>query len=125
MAALMIRSSLFNNIRIIEYWTDYFDDPHGGRLGLLTSMYSIGSIASLPFVPFLCDHWGRKTAIVTGCIVMIIAGAVQAAAQSFGMYEGARFFMGYSTSTHSHRHTANHLQLRKFYGAAFKSAAAD
>jgi MFS family permease len=86
--------SLFNNIRIIEYWTDYFDDPHGSKLGLLTSMYSIGSIASLPFAPYISDHWGRKTAIFVGCIIMIIAGAIQAASQNFGMFEGARFLMG-------------------------------
>jgi MFS family permease len=86
---------LFNNIRIIEYWTDYFDDPHGGDLGLLTAMYSIGSIASLPIVPYMSDHWGRKTPIVIGCVIMIIAAAVQASAQSMSAFEGARFFMGF------------------------------
>lgn len=40
--------SMLNNIRILKTWTNYFNDPQGGSLGLLTALYSIGSIASLP-----------------------------------------------------------------------------
>jgi len=77
-------------------------DPNAGnggsRLGLLSAMYSIGSIASLPFVPILSDRFGRKTPIITGCIIMIIAAAIQASAHGLGQFEGARFFMGFGNS---------------------------
>lgn len=30
-------------------WQEYFDHPEGGTLGILNSIYQIGSIASFPF----------------------------------------------------------------------------
>lgn len=42
--------SMLNNLRILKTWTNYFHDPKGSNLGLLTAIYSIGSIASLPIV---------------------------------------------------------------------------
>jgi hypothetical protein len=42
--------SMLNNIRILPQWNDYFNNPQGSNLGLLTALYSIGSIASLPIV---------------------------------------------------------------------------
>ena len=39
---------MLNNLRILKQWTDYFHNPEGSELGLLTALYSIGSIASLP-----------------------------------------------------------------------------
>jgi sugar porter (SP) family MFS transporter len=89
---------MLNNIRILPQWTDYFNDPQGSRLGLLTALYSIGSIASLPVVPFISDRFGRKMAIIIGCIIMIVAGSVQASAQSLSAFEGGRFFMGFGNS---------------------------
>lgn len=61
-------------------------------------MYSIGSVASLPLAPFLSDHYGRKVAIIIGCVIMIAAAAVQASAHSQPQFEGARFFMGFGSS---------------------------
>ena len=90
--------SMLNNIQSIPIWVDYFNNPSGDTLGRLSAMYSIGSIASLPIVPFLSDRFGRRAGIIIGCIVMIIAASVQAAAQSLPMFEGARFFMGFGNS---------------------------
>ena len=89
---------MLNNIRILPQWTNYFNDPQGSRVGLLTAMYSIGSIASLPIVPFITDRFGRRASIIIGCIIMVCAGAVQGAAQDLSMFEGARFFMGFGNS---------------------------
>lgn len=52
-------------------------EPTEADLGLLSAMYSIGSIASLPVVPILSDRFGRKIPIIVGCIIMVIAAAVQ------------------------------------------------
>ena len=89
---------MLNNIRILPQWSDYFHDPAGSRLGLLTALYSIGSIASLPIVPFITDTFGRKTSIIAGCVIMIIAGAIQASAHNLSAFEGGRFFMGFGNS---------------------------
>lgn len=74
------------------------EGPQGDRLGRLTAMYSIGSIASLPIVPFLSDRFGRKLPIAIGCVIMIIAAAVQTSANGQPQYEGGRFFMGFGNS---------------------------
>lgn len=42
--------SMLNNLRILDTWTKSFHDCQGSQLGLLTALYGIGSIASLPFV---------------------------------------------------------------------------
>ena len=39
---------MLNNLRFLEAFTEFFDDPQGSTLGLLVALYSIGSIASLP-----------------------------------------------------------------------------
>lgn len=39
---------MLNNMRFLETFTGYFDDPEGSTLGLLVALYSIGCIASLP-----------------------------------------------------------------------------
>ena len=48
--------------------------------------------------PFLCDRFGRKLAIIIGCIIMIIAAVVQVCAQNLAMFKGARFLMGFGNS---------------------------
>jgi len=97
-ARLTVTSSLMNTSQLLVSWTDIMNDPQGDTLGLLTAMYSIGSIASLPIVPFLSDRFGRKTPITAGCFIMIIAAAVQASAMGLKQYEAARFFMGFGNS---------------------------
>ncbi|KAL9616004.1 MAG: hypothetical protein Q9160_009075 [Pyrenula sp. 1 TL-2023] len=90
--------SMLNNLRILDQWEAFFKNPGGSKLGLLTAMYSIGSIASLPVVPFIADHFGRRMAILIGCVLMIIGGCIQGASQNFGMFEGGRFLMGFGNS---------------------------
>jgi len=90
--------SMLNNIRIQNQWDNYFGSPEGSNLGLLTALYSIGSIASLPIVPFLADGYGRKTCIMIGCVIMVIAAAIQGASQNLAMFKGGRFLMGFGNS---------------------------
>jgi sugar porter (SP) family MFS transporter len=89
---------MLNNMRILPQWQTYFGDPQESTLGLLTALYSIGSIASLPIAPFLADRFGRKTAIFVGCILMCIGAAIQTASQSLGMFMGGRTLMGFGNS---------------------------
>ena len=66
-----------------------FHNPNSTILGLISSLYSLGSIASLPFVPFVSDRFGRRIAILFGSVVMIIGAVLQMAAQDC---ESARLF---------------------------------
>lgn len=90
--------SMLNNLRILDTWTSYFGDPKGHTLGLLTALYSIGSIASLPVTPYIADHYGRKAAIAIGCVIMVVGAAVQAGAKNLDMFMAGRFFMGFGNS---------------------------
>ncbi len=89
---------MFNSLQIMPSWQKTFDSPTGSSLGRLTAMYSIGSVASLPVAPFISDRFGRKAAIICGCVIMIAAAAVQAASHAQPQFEGARFFMGFGSS---------------------------
>jgi len=90
--------SLMNTSQLLDSWQVTMGHPSKDTLGRLSAMYSIGSIVSLPIVPFISDKFGRKTPITAGCIIMIIAAAVQTASMSRPQYEGARFFMGFGNS---------------------------
>ena len=59
-----------------------FDHPRSTILGLLSALYSLGSMCSLPFVPMVTDTLGRRMAIAFGSVVMIIGAALQTAAQN-------------------------------------------
>jgi sugar porter (SP) family MFS transporter len=89
---------MLNNLRILERWTTYFNDPKESTLGLLTALYSIGSIASLPVAPFIADRFGRKPAIAIGCLIMIVGASIQAAAKNLDYFMGGRFLMGFGNS---------------------------
>ena len=73
-------------------------NPSGETLGRLSAMYSIGSIVSLPVVPYISDHFGRRMPIIIGCSIMVAAASIQTAAINLPMFEGARFFMGFGNS---------------------------
>ncbi|KAF1921369.1 general substrate transporter [Ampelomyces quisqualis] len=90
--------SMLNNLRILKHWKDYFGNPQESTLGLLTALYSIGSIASLPVTPYIADHYGRKAAIVLGCIIMVVGAAIQGAAKNLDYFMGGRFLMGFGNS---------------------------
>ncbi|KAF4494063.1 hexose transporter [Fusarium agapanthi] len=90
--------SMLNTSQAMDDWQDYFDHPKGSKLGILNSIYQIGSIASFPFAPFMADHFGRKIPIATGCLIMILGAFISAFTDGFGMYLGGRFLVGFGNS---------------------------
>jgi hypothetical protein len=40
---------MLNTSQAMDDWQDYFGKPKGSKLGILNSIYQIGSIASFPF----------------------------------------------------------------------------
>lgn len=90
--------SMLNNLRILHPFKNYFGDPKGSTLGLLTALYSIGAIASLPVTPYIADHFGRKAAIALGCVVMIVGASIQGTAKTLTSFMAGRFMMGFGNS---------------------------
>ncbi|KFY31023.1 hypothetical protein V493_01477 [Pseudogymnoascus sp. VKM F-4281 (FW-2241)] len=90
--------SMLNSSQVMDKWQDYFGHPEGSKLGILNSIYQIGSIASFPVAPFLADHFGRKIPIALGCIIMIVGALLSAFTNGYGMYLGGRFLVGFGNS---------------------------
>ena len=68
---------MLNAMQFFPSWVSYMNTPTDVTLGRLSAMYSIGSIVSLPVVPFLSDNFGRKVPIITGCTIMVLAASIQ------------------------------------------------
>lgn len=102
--------SMMNGLQSLTQWSEYFNKPHGGKLGLLNAiqvrtkvciafeyclivppLQNIGSLAAYPFAPYASDGIGRRHTILLGAIIMIGATAIQTASQSVGMFIGARY----------------------------------
>ncbi|EIN08295.1 general substrate transporter [Punctularia strigosozonata HHB-11173 SS5] len=87
--------SMMNGLQTLDQWTSYFNNPEGGTLGVFNAIQNIGSLAAYPFAPFVSDGIGRRRTIFLGAAIMCAATAIQTAAQSIGMFIGARFLIGF------------------------------
>ncbi|KAH8809249.1 general substrate transporter [Xylogone sp. PMI_703] len=95
--------SLLNLLQQYDYWENYFDhigtdSSKSNLLGLLTNMFTIGSIISMFIVPTLTDRWGRKPCIFGGCCFMIVGGFINTFSTSYGMFCAGRFILGFGNS---------------------------
>ena len=91
---------LVNTSQQFRLWKEYFGEwgEDAVKLGLLANMFTIGSILSFFITPFVADTFGRKTAIVAGCILMISGGCLTAFTSGPYMYMGGRFILGFGNS---------------------------
>lgn len=88
-------ASMMNGLQAVSTWIAFFHNPRSAILGLLSAMYSLGAICSLPFVPILADRYGRKLSIAFGSVIMVIGAVLQGASQNFAMFVIARFILGF------------------------------
>lgn len=88
-------SSLAGTAQLLDTWQKAMHNPVGGILGLLTASYSIGSIASLPFAPYVSNKFGRRYVVFMGAIVTLIGVVLQTASQNIGMYVAGRIVIGF------------------------------
>ncbi|TFY58091.1 hypothetical protein EVG20_g8291 [Dentipellis fragilis] len=87
--------SMMNGLQSLPQWVLYFHNPSGGMLGLLNAIQNIGCLCAYPFSPYVTDGLGRRTAILIGATIMLIATAIQTASNSVNMFIGARFLIGF------------------------------
>lgn len=86
--------SMMNGLQSLEYWQDYFGDPRGVKLSMFGAAMSLGGLIGLPFVPYMCDHMGRKPTIIVGSLIIILGVGLQAGALNFAMFFAARIVLG-------------------------------
>ncbi|KAF9236182.1 hypothetical protein BU15DRAFT_77159 [Melanogaster broomeanus] len=87
-------SSMLNGLQAVNSWLDFYNHPRSALLGLMSSMYSLGGIAAVPFVASVTDNLGRRYSILFGSTLMIFGGILQGAAQNFSTFLIARFILG-------------------------------
>ncbi|PPQ70009.1 hypothetical protein CVT25_006090 [Psilocybe cyanescens] len=87
--------SMINGLQSVTEWEKFFNFPTGGKLGLFNAIQNIGSLCAYPFAPYIADGLGRRSTIWMGAGIMVVATVVQTASQSFGMFIGARFLIGF------------------------------
>ncbi|KZS87251.1 general substrate transporter [Sistotremastrum niveocremeum HHB9708] len=87
--------SMMNGLQSLPQWVNYFNNPTGGKLGLLNAIQNIGSLGAYPFAPYCSDYFGRRATIFFGACVMLAGAIIQTASQTVGMFIGARFLLGF------------------------------
>lgn len=89
---LMIASSttgydgmLVNTSQQFQRWQEFFghDISDNNKLGILINMFNIGSIVSFFITPYIADQFGRKVAIIVGCVFMITGGCLTGLCNGF------------------------------------------
>ncbi|KAK7203445.1 general substrate transporter [Myxozyma melibiosi] len=86
--------SMINGLQAQSQWQDFFNHPTGYTLGHISCGPTYGMFVGVVPAGYIADKWGRKAGITTGATTMIIASAIQAAAQNYGMFLAARIIIG-------------------------------
>ncbi|KAH7097624.1 general substrate transporter [Auriculariales sp. MPI-PUGE-AT-0066] len=68
--------------------------PNSTQEGFIVSMLLLGAFSSNIYVGTLADTVGRRKAIIAGCIIFLIGGTIQTAAQGLSWMWGGRFLAG-------------------------------
>ncbi|PSR78363.1 general substrate transporter [Coniella lustricola] len=92
--------SLINISQQMQQWQDFFGDEiaDNNKLGVLVNIFNIGSIVSFFITPHVADTFGRKAAIVFGCVFMVGGGCLTAFCNGYAMYIAGRFALGFGNS---------------------------
>ncbi|KAI0631163.1 general substrate transporter [Trametes polyzona] len=69
-------------------------NPDATAQGLIVGCLLLGAFASNIYVGSIADHFGRRIAILSGCLVFLLGGSIQAAAQNIHYMYGGRFLAG-------------------------------
>jgi len=94
--------SLINNLLANQNFLTYYHGENAGIwAGIVTSMYQIGGVVSLPFIGPAADTFGRRFGMWVGCLCIIIGTIIQGVAtQSEGVrqFMGGRFLLGFGVN---------------------------
>ncbi|KAF6809051.1 lactose permease [Colletotrichum plurivorum] len=90
--------SMMNSLQTVSYFDDFFDNPRGAVLGLMSAIMSLGSICSTPIAPWVADRFGRRWGITVGSCIMIAGAILQCESTAFAMFVVSRFLLGFGLS---------------------------
>ncbi|KAL0934891.1 lactose permease [Colletotrichum truncatum] len=91
--------SLFGTLLSSKPFKNFFGvDNKGIEAGIVTAMYQIGSVVSIPFVGPAIDTWGRRMGMFIGSGIILIGVIIQVtciATSSVNHFMAGRFFLGF------------------------------
>ncbi|KAL2870363.1 MFS transporter [Aspergillus lucknowensis] len=86
--------SVLNGLQAVQSWLDYFDNPRGAILGIITAAFSLGAVGAIPAVPWVNDRFGRRASIKLGTVFILIGVVLQTASVNIAMFLVSRFILG-------------------------------
>ncbi|KAJ5652566.1 hypothetical protein N7507_009992 [Penicillium longicatenatum] len=87
--------SLMNGLEAMDSWNKSYNNPRGATLGLLAASMAIGSMLSIPVVPYVADMAGRRAGVVTGCIIMLFGVAMVSIGYHIALFVVGRIVLGF------------------------------
>ncbi|KAJ5681408.1 hexose transporter protein [Penicillium maclennaniae] len=87
--------SLMNGLEAMDSWNESYNHPTGSTLGLLAAAMSIGSMLSIPVVPYVADVFGRRAGVVTGCVIMLCGVALISIGYHIALFVVGRIILGF------------------------------
>ncbi|RDL36991.1 MFS general substrate transporter [Venustampulla echinocandica] len=94
--------SLINNLLQNPWFLEYYHGENAGIwAGIVTSMYQIGGVVSLPFVGPAADTYGRRFGMWIGCLIIIVGTIIQGVAtreNGTKQFMGGRFLLGFGVN---------------------------
>ncbi|KAK7203832.1 general substrate transporter [Myxozyma melibiosi] len=86
--------SMVNGLQAQSQWQTFFNHPTGYTLGHISCGPTYGTFIGVVPAQYIADKWGRRAGIMVGSTLMVIASAIQAASQNYGMFLAARILIG-------------------------------
>jgi MFS family permease len=87
-------ASLMNGLQAIPEWDEYFDNPSGSVLGLISASLFLPAIVT-PFVAsWINGLWGRKVCLLVGSLLLILGAFLNAFAKDLPTFIGGRVIIG-------------------------------
>lgn len=72
-----------------------YNHPTGGTLGILAASMAIGSMLSIPVVPYVADIFGRRFGVVVGCTIMLFGVAMVSIGYKVALFVCGRIVLGF------------------------------
>lgn len=83
-----------NGLQSLDTWNAYFNTPSGNRLGIISAVSYLPTLVLLPLFSLCCDHFGRRTTAILGCILTVIGAVVGAVAKGEAELIAGRAIVG-------------------------------
>jgi MFS family permease len=95
-------ASLFNALSENDQFLEFFNGSTTGTFqAIVSSMYQIGGVVSLPFIGPSIDTWGRRTGMFIGAFIIVIGSITQGTCVLTGsihQFMGGRFLLGFGVN---------------------------